>query len=92
LENYRAIRHELKEYSQELGERREILVVSKGELPEANELRLLLQRETGKPVLLISAVTGEGLAELNRAIVAALDAQQTERPSPAAAAGIRKEG
>ncbi|MFN5320931.1 MAG: GTPase ObgE [Planctomycetota bacterium] len=92
LENYRAIRHELKEYSQELGERREILVVSKGELPEANELRLLLQRETGKPVLLISAVTGEGLAELNRAIVAALDAQQTERPSPAAAAGVRKEG
>jgi GTP-binding protein len=75
LENYRAIRHELQEYSQELGRRREILVVTKGELPEAEAVREQLRLETGKEVLLISAVTGEGLAELNRAIVAALDAE-----------------
>jgi GTP-binding protein len=86
LENYRAIRHELKEYSEELGQRREILVISKGELPEAEAVRDLLRRETGSPVLLISAVTGEGLAELNRTIVAALDevatAAKTSAPLP----------
>lgn len=80
LENYRTIRHELSEYSLELGRRREILVVSKGELPEAPMVRDLLARETGQPVLLISAVTGEGLVELNRAIVAALDEQQARTP------------
>jgi GTP-binding protein len=90
LENYRAIRHELREYSEELGQREEILVVSKGELPEANEVRQLLQQETGKPVLLISAVTGEGLAELNRAIVAALDEQQSRRSSSTGQTGERK--
>lgn len=84
LENYRAIRHELQEYSLELGRRREILVVSKGELPEASEVRELLRQETGKPVLLISAVTGEGLAELNRAIVAALDEQPAQASRPTA--------
>ena len=86
LENYRAIRHELKEYSEELGQRREILVISKGELPEAEAVRDLLRRETGSPVLLISAVTGEGLAELNRTVVAALDevatAAKTSAPLP----------
>lgn len=90
LENYRAIRHELQEYSLELGQRREILVVSKGELPEAGQVRELLQQETGRPVLLISAVTGEGLAELNRAIVAALDAQQSPTSGPTAGRGERK--
>lgn len=76
LQNYRAIRHELSEYSRELGERIELLVVSKGELPEAAEVQSQLQQQTGKKVLRISAVTGEGLSELNRAIVTILDEQK----------------
>src|SRR6185295_5803087 len=35
LTNYRTIRHELKEYDVKLGERPEIIAVTKAELPEA---------------------------------------------------------
>jgi GTP-binding protein len=68
LENYRSIRHELTCYRKELGERSEILVVSKAELPEALEVQRQLTELTGNQVLLISAVTGQGLMELVRRI------------------------
>ncbi len=73
VENYRAIRRELTEYQQQLGERPEILVVTKAELPTAADVRQRLQQATGKPVLMISAVTGEGLPVLTQSIVAQLD-------------------
>lgn len=72
LENYEVIRQELMHYSQELGERPEILVVSKAELPGSAEFRDELAASTGKDVLLISAVTGEGLNQLIHRIAAAL--------------------
>src|SRR5262245_54796939 len=64
LENYRVIRAELAQYDQKLAERPEILVVSKAELPGAGELRDSLATESGQDVVLISAVTGEGLNHL----------------------------
>lgn len=64
LENYRVIRHELEHYSQELAARPEILVVSKAELPEAAEFQKKLAAETGRDILLISAVTGQGLNQM----------------------------
>ncbi len=64
LTNYRSIRHELEQYRQELGQRTEILVVTKCELNHAAETRDQLQQETGKHVLMISAATGQGLREL----------------------------
>ncbi len=38
IENYRVIRNELEQYSQELAQRPEILVVSKAEIPESEEI------------------------------------------------------
>jgi len=79
--NYRAIRRELELYDAKLAERPEITVVSKCELPDAEELRQRLSAELGREVLAISAVTGSGLNQLLGAIVQHLD----ERPAAAAA-------
>lgn len=61
LQNYQTIRAELEQYSEELGQRPEIIVVTKAELPNAAEVRDILHRETGREVILVSAVTGQGL-------------------------------
>ncbi|MEZ6138810.1 MAG: GTPase ObgE [Pirellulaceae bacterium] len=64
LENYRVIRNELKHYSDELAKRPEIVVISKAEIPESQEVHARLSQEIGKDVLLISSVTGYGLNTL----------------------------
>lgn len=73
LPNYRSIRDELIQYRADLGDRPEIIAVTKADLPVAAEVRDQLAAETGNEVLLISAVTGEGLNELRRRIQQALD-------------------
>lgn len=50
-------------------EKPEILCVSKSELTGSAEVRDRMEKELGKPVLAISAVTGAGLSDLVRAIV-----------------------
>jgi GTP-binding protein len=76
LENYRAIRKELIAYSQELAERPEIVAVTKAELPDAAAVHCSLQTELGdREVLLISAVTGQGLNVLTRRIADILQQQ-----------------
>ena len=72
LENYRTIRSELAQYKQELAERPEIICVSKAELPDAAEVQAAIAAETGREVLLLSAVTGAGLNELVRRMDEAL--------------------
>ena len=72
LENYKAIRDELRLYDSQLAERPEIICVTKSELPDAAACAELLEELTGQQVFRISAVTGLGLPELNRRIVAAL--------------------
>ena len=69
IENYRAIRAELAHYDQALADRDEFLVVSKCEMPSAGEVADQLREETGRPVFVISAVTGDGLPELLDAIM-----------------------
>lgn len=61
LANYHAIRSELVQYNPALGERPEIVVITKAELPGADDIRQQLQIELGREVLLVSAVTGTGL-------------------------------
>lgn len=61
VHNYRAIRKELREYAVPLDTKPEVVCVSKAELTGANELRDRLAADIGREVLLISAVTGEGL-------------------------------
>jgi GTP-binding protein len=75
LANYRAIRNELALHSEELAGRPQIVCVSKCELPGAEEVARQLSAELGADVLSISAVTGQGLDQLLRRIVAELDAQ-----------------
>lgn len=78
MENYRTIRQELIQYDAQLAERPEILVVSKAELPEAEELVKALEAETGQEVLAISAVTGTNLNRLVQKIVHCLQESSQE--------------
>jgi GTP-binding protein len=71
-ENYRAIREELTRYDAKLAERPEIVAVTKADLPAARSVHRELSDRLGRQVLLISAVTGEGLNELVGAIVRTL--------------------
>lgn len=75
--NYRAIREELSLYDTSLGERPEIVVMSKGELPGAAEIRERFAREIGREVIGVSAVTGQGLDGLLRAVTAELDRRRS---------------
>lgn len=73
IENYKNIREELRLYDINLMERPEILVVTKAELPDAAAAAELLAAETDRPVLQISAVTGQGLPELKKLVVESLE-------------------
>jgi GTP-binding protein len=66
--NYQAIRHELTMHKQSLGERPEIVAVTKAELPGAEAIQQRLSAALGRSVLLISAVTGQGLNHLLGAV------------------------
>jgi GTP-binding protein len=64
VHNYHAIRKELHDYVVPLDGKPEIVCVSKAELTGASEVRDRLAADLGREVLLISAVTGEGLQTL----------------------------
>ena len=74
LANYDQIRGELRQYQVDLTQRPEIIVVSKAELPGAAEVRQALHERVGLEVLLISAVTGQGLDVLRERIWSILTA------------------
>jgi GTP-binding protein len=76
IDNYRVIREELRQYDERLAQRPEILVVSKCELPQSDELRARLAEISGRDVLVISAVTGQGLNQLVRQADVVLTAQR----------------
>lgn len=75
LENYQSIRRELTKYGHGLAERPEIVAVTKAELPNAGLVRDEISQACGNDVLLISAVTGQGLNQL----VSAIARQLSER-------------
>lgn len=62
--NYHMVRRELELYRQELASKPEVIALSKSELTSSDEIRARMQQELGKEVLAISAVTGQGLAQL----------------------------
>lgn len=78
ITNYRTIRDELVQYDAKLGERPEILAVTKAELPGAAEVREQLAAVAGKEVLLVSAVTGQGLNDLMHRMAEELSKQHQE--------------
>ena len=69
IDNYQTIRQELVKYNPELAERPEIVAVTKSELPTAVEIHEQLAQTTEEDVLLISAVTGDGLNQLTGRIL-----------------------
>jgi GTP-binding protein len=79
LDNYRTIRDELRLYDQALGERPEIVCVTKCELAEAEAAAAALEAHLGREVLRISSVTGQGLPRLVAAIFDELAAERTPR-------------
>ncbi len=72
LDNYRSIRDELRLYNPELALRPELIVVTKCELPTAQDAFAQLTQALDRPVRQISAVTGAGLKELIRDTVVTL--------------------
>jgi GTP-binding protein len=71
--NYRSIRQEIEKYRKDLASRPEVIAVSKAELPAAEATRARLAEAVDVAVLGISAVTGQGLDQLLRAVLEKLD-------------------
>lgn len=69
IDNYQTIRQELVKYNPALAERPEIVAVTKSELPTAVEIHEQLSQTMEEDVLLISAVTGDGLNQLTGRIL-----------------------
>ncbi len=62
--NYRTIREELEKFDVELVRRPEVVAVTKADVPAGRSVQQRLADEIGREVLLISAVTGQGLHDL----------------------------
>jgi len=71
-DNYQTIRRELTAFDPKLGERKEFVVITKSDLPEAEEVRQRFSERLERPVWLISSATGSGLKQLAGAIYAEL--------------------
>ncbi len=64
VQNYRTVRRELELHSRMLADKPEVIAVSKAELTGSEEVRAHLEKELGREILAVSAVTGQGLARL----------------------------
>jgi GTP-binding protein len=64
IANYHAIRKELTLYSPKLAAKPEVVCVSKAELPGSDDVQHRLETEVCREVLLMSSVTGQGLAQV----------------------------
>ncbi|HEY2910966.1 MAG TPA: GTPase ObgE [Gemmataceae bacterium] len=64
VKNYHTIRKELRDYVVPLHTKPEIVCVSKAELTGAEDVQKRLEKDLDREVLLISAVTGQGLSKL----------------------------
>ena len=76
IDDLQVIDRELAAYSAELAGRPQIVVANKADLPDAAPSRERIERhcaENGLTLFVVSAVTGSGLTELVRAVVARLD-------------------
>ncbi len=73
-QNYLVIRRELELHGREVGEKPEVVVVSKAELTGSEAVRKRLEGELGREVLGVSSVTGQGLSRLVGALVNLLPA------------------
>jgi len=68
VKNYHTIRSELKQYSEKLAQKPEVIAANKIDLNPDEKIIENLQKKIKKHIYPISAVTGEGLKELNEAL------------------------
>lgn len=64
VENYHAIRKELEEYSEVLGQKTEFVIANKIDLDASGEIVRDLEKRLKKKLIPISAVTGQGVGDL----------------------------
>lgn len=85
IENYRVIRNELRQHSEALAQKPEVIVLSKADLlggPEDHAVAAqMIEQELGVQVLTMSAATGEGIPQVLEACWELLDGTQKQRPA-----------
>ena len=84
LEDLRAINRELSLYSQELAAKPQIVVLTKMDLPDAQVMYELLKEQGSAEagdLMIISAVSGEGVTALLRRVAQRLEELPRERPT-----------
>jgi len=79
IANYNSIRSELIQYDASLGEREEMIVVTKCEMPGAQEVCQDLAEQTAKEVFMISAMTREGLEPLVQEIMNRVEKRRAKK-------------
>jgi GTP-binding protein len=85
---YRTVRAELAAYGQGLAEKSEIVALNKSDALSADEIKqqvALLKRAAKKTPLVISAVSGEGVPEVLRAVLKVIDQARRGADAPSMA-------
>jgi GTP-binding protein len=88
-EAYETVRAELSAYGHGLAEKLEILALNKADVLTADEIKqqtARLRRVAHKSPLVVSAVSGKGVAEVLRALFAAIDKTRADAVTPTAPA------
>ncbi len=78
-EAFKALHHELANYSEELAQKPALVAANKMDLTDAETELELLQEELQMPIFPISAVTGEGVRPLLEAIIQVLGEVKSEQ-------------
>lgn len=92
-EAYEIVRGEVEAYGAGLGEKLEVLVLSKADAVEKDEIKKkarALKKASGVTPLIVSAATGEGVQEVLRALATKIkEVRAQEKATPVTAAGWR---
>jgi GTP-binding protein len=93
VEAYEIVRGEVEAYGAGLGEKLEVLVLSKADAVEKDEIKKkarALKKASGVTPLIVSAATGEGVQEVLRALATRIkEVRAQEKAAPVTAAGWR---
>lgn len=93
VEAYEIVRGEVEAYGAGLGEKLEVLVLSKADAVEKDEIKKkvrALKKASGVTPLIVSAATGEGVQEVLRALATKIkEVRAQEKAAPVTAAGWR---
>jgi GTP-binding protein len=85
VRDYRAINTELAQYDPALAEKRQLVVLNKIDLPEARQALAKVKAalaEAERPVIAISALTGEGIPDLLRLVLEVLEEERGKAAWP----------